>query len=309
MAFAIKAVSMAAVLALGTNACAYAHVGSGEVAVVKTPDGVDQNIYGPGDHSIGLYSKVTVYSTRTQGRAEQLEVLASNGLKLTLDASIRYHIIRSDVLALDSELGLDYYDTLIGPILRSQARRVIGKFQPEEIYSTQRDSIERQIREGVEQAIKGRHIILEGVLIRNVTLPESIQAAINNKLEAEQAGLKMKYIMVQAQAAQAQRLMEAKSEADRARVEAQGRSDAARISQQSLADSTRLQAQAAADSKKLDGEAQASYEQAVQKYLTDVFLRWQQIQASQALATSPNAKLIFTGGGTTAPIVDLRGVP
>jgi hypothetical protein len=31
------------------------------------------------------------------------------------------------------------YDILLGPTLRSQARRVVGRYQPEEIYSSQRE--------------------------------------------------------------------------------------------------------------------------------------------------------------------------
>jgi prohibitin 1 len=77
---------------------------------------------------------------------------------------------------------------------------VIGRYQPEEIYSTQREVIERQIREEVEKAIVGRHVVLETVLVRNVTLPETIQQAIKEKLQAEQMALKMKFVLEQTEA-------------------------------------------------------------------------------------------------------------
>src|ERR1700690_139444 len=180
--------SMVSVLLVGLfmSGCAAAHIGDGELGVVRTPAGMQETPLQTGNWGIGQSDEVTVYNAHSQQHDEHLEVLAANGLKIILDTSIRFHVIPGEVVKLDKELGPDYYSILIGPTLSSQARRVIGRYQPEEIYSTQRELIERQISEGIVSAIKGRHVELEAVLIRNVQLPETIQAAINDKLEAEQ---------------------------------------------------------------------------------------------------------------------------
>ncbi len=49
-------------------------------------------------------------------------------------------------------------------------------------------------------SIKGCHIVLEAVLVRNVSLPVQLQAAITNTLEAEQSALKMKFVIAQQEA-------------------------------------------------------------------------------------------------------------
>ncbi len=291
-----------AACALGafTNACSYAHVGSGEVGIVRTPNGMNQQVLPTGDWGIGYFDQTTVYNTRSQERAEQLEVLAANGLKIVLDTSVRFHIVSEETLKLDQELGPHYYSVLIGPALRSQARRVVGRYQPEEIYSTQREIIERQIREGVENAIKGRHITLEAILVRNVRLPDVIQGAINNKLEAEQQALKMKFVLAQSQSENERRILEEKAESERKRIVAQGQADALRID-----------AQARADARRLEGQAAADYQRALQPHLTEQVLRFYQIEALKALARSPNAKLVIIGGSGRAPeqILDLRRMP
>ena len=278
-----------------TAACTYAHVGSGEVAVIRTPAGLDNHVYPTGDWSIGRSDEATVYNVRSQEHAEWLQVLASNGLSIALDTSVRFHVIANEAVQLDQELGPDYYGTLLGPTLKSQARRVIGRYQPEEIYSSEREAIERQIRDGMTEAIKGRHIVLEAVLIRNVKLPDAIQQAINTKLEAEQEALKMKFVLDQAQQQQAQQTMETKAAAERAQIEAQGEADA-----------EHLRAQAAADTKRLDGQATADYERLVQQYLTPAILKLQEIDAQKALASSPNEKLVLLGGTGTQTLLDLR---
>jgi regulator of protease activity HflC (stomatin/prohibitin superfamily) len=301
------------------SACAYARVAAGEVAVVRTPEGVRQKVYPTGDWPIGLWDTAAKYSVRSQGNDEQLEVLAANGLRIILDASIRYHLVASEAVQIDQELGENYYAVLIGPTLRSQARRVVGRFTPEEIYSTQRETIERQIREGIEAALKGRHLVLEAVLIRNVRLPETIQEAINNKLEAEQQALKMQYVIAEAEAQQKKALMEVKAEAERGRIAAEGQAavtraqvlaaaEQTRLSAQAEADATRTTAEAGADAKRLDAKATADYEKLVNAYLSPQILRLREIEASAALASSPSAKFVLMGGKGAGTLLNLGGV-
>lgn len=300
-------IGLATALAALAGGCFYAHVGSGEVAVVRTPDGVQQKVLPPGDWHIGFFDHATAYSVRSQEREEELKVQSSDGLGITLETSIRYHIVANDAVALDQELGKDYYAILIGPTLRSQARRVIGRFKPEEIYSTQRELIERQIREGVEAAIKGRHIELEAVLVRNVQLPEQLQAVIINKLEAEQASLKMKYVLEEQASENQKKLMETKAEAERQQIQAETQAQVARTQAQAAGDAVRIAAQAAADAKGIEAVATANYEKLVQQYLSAAILRMQEIEATRALASSPNAKLVLMGGAGAHTLLDLRG--
>lgn len=285
------------VSALASAGCSYATIGPGQVGVVWTPSGTRPQVYPEGTWSIGYFDHATVYDARSQERDERLEVLASNGEQIILDASVRYHIIPADAVKLDGELGEHYYDVLIGPTLRSQARRVVGRYQPEEIYSTERELIERQIREGIDKAIQGRHVVLEAVLVRNVTLPETIQQAINEKLQAEQKALKMKYILAEAQSEAQKRLIEQKAEADRARIAAQ-----------SHAETDKIEATGRAEAKRIDAQATADYEKAIEEHLNDAMLRWQEIEAMRTLGASPNSKILFFGNGghATGTMLELK---
>jgi len=195
------------------SACAT--VGPGQVGVLWTlGSGTQKDTYGEGDHLKWPWDSFSVYDLRAQSRDEVLTVIAVNGLAITLDASVRYHIIPGEVVALQEEIGPHYYDVILEPVLRSEARRVIGRYTPEEIYSTKRDVIERETREGVETKIAGKHIQLEAILVRNVELPEAIRAAIAKKLEAEQEVLKMQFVLEEAKLRAEERAIEAKGIAD-----------------------------------------------------------------------------------------------
>jgi regulator of protease activity HflC (stomatin/prohibitin superfamily) len=291
----LGAVALIAGALVWAGCATYVRVGPGEMAVVHAPDGVPRAPLAPGDYSLGFNDTTTEYSVRSQGKDESLDVLSSDGLQIVLDTSIRYHVVGSEVVTLDRELGHDYYGVLIGPTLRSEARKVVGRFRPEEIYSTQRERIEKQITDGVDTAIRGRHVQLEAVLIKSVKLPAQIQAAVNDKLEKEQSALKMKYVEDEQKAQDRVKLMQANDEAERQRIAAQ-----------SAADVTKIQAQAAADAKRVEGEGVAAYQRALQPTLSPQVLRWREIEATKALADSPNAKLVLGASSTGKTVVDLR---
>lgn len=291
------------------SACTYASIGSGEVGIVRTPSGMDSRVYTAGDWRIGGDDRAIVYSIRSQERAERLEVQSSDGLGIVLDTSIRFHIVPDEVISLDRELGPAYYDILLGPTLKSQARRVVGRYKPEQIYSTEREQIEKEIREGIDGAIKGRHVVLEAVLVRNVVLPAQLQAAITDKLEAEQSALKMKFVIAQQEAEDQKALEQAKATAERAKIAAEAQSQADHTRAEAAADATRLAAQAAADAKRLDAQATDDYERLVAQHLSTAILKLQEIAATKALAESPNAKLVLVGAGAQSgkTVLDLRG--
>ena len=213
-------------LCLAAASCATT-VGPGRVGVIwRATSGTQTNTYGEGLYYIAPWNDLYVYDLRSMSHDEVLNVIAVNGLTIKLDASVRYHLAPSEVVAIQKEIGPDYYQKILEPVLRSEARRVLGRYTPEEIYSTKRDLIEREIREGLRAKIEGKHIALEAILIRNVELPDAIRHAIDQKLAAEQEVLKMKYV-----------LEVAKSVAEQRRIKAQGIADYNRLVSASLSPS------------------------------------------------------------------------
>jgi len=190
-------------------------IGPGHAGLLwHATSGSESHVYGEGLYSIAPWNQMDVYDLRSMNRDEKLTVIAVNGLAMQLDASVRYRIVPEELVALQKEIGPRYFETILEPMLRSEARRVIGRYTPEELYSTKRDVIEREIREELKTKIEGRHLMLEAVLIRNIELPSAIRQAIDEKLAAEQQVLKMKYELDIARAQSEQRRIEAQGIAD-----------------------------------------------------------------------------------------------
>jgi prohibitin 2 len=192
-----------------------ATVGPGKVGVFwSASHGTESKTYGEGIHAVAAWNDMYIYDLRAQNHDEKLDVIAVNGLGIRLDASVRYRINPSEVVELHQHVGPEYYKRVLEPVLRSEARRIIGQYTPEEIYSTKRDVIEREIRRGVRSKIQGMHTVLEAILIRNIELPSAIRTAIDQKLAAQQEVLKMRYVLEVARAQAEQKRIEAHGIAD-----------------------------------------------------------------------------------------------
>ncbi|MBW1873071.1 MAG: prohibitin family protein [Deltaproteobacteria bacterium] len=179
---------------------------------------VDADNFVEGWYFVAPWNKMFTYNVRTQDKPEQLHVLANNGLSIGLETSVRYRADPTKLSELHTTLGPDYYNVVMAPALRSEARKVGGRYTPEEIYSTKRAEVEKEIFEEVKNSLEGRPIILEAILVRNVDLPDKLKRAINDKLEEEQRALKMRFTLNRATEEAKRKEIEAKGIADRNRI-------------------------------------------------------------------------------------------
>jgi regulator of protease activity HflC (stomatin/prohibitin superfamily) len=205
--------------------CMATTVGAGEQGVKFSKfTGTDHSMtYGEGLNLHAPWANIEKYDVRVQETIEPIVALSSNGLSIKMDISIRYRPIASDLPALHTTYGRDYFRRMVQPALRSVAREVVGRFTPEELYSTKRSELQGQIEEGVRGTVEGEFIEIAAVLIRHVELPPQIRAAIENKLEEEQEAERYEFTI------QKERL-----EAQRKEIEAMGEATYQRIITESL---------------------------------------------------------------------------
>jgi regulator of protease activity HflC (stomatin/prohibitin superfamily) len=159
-----------------------------------------------------------VYKTQWDNREEHLQVLSADGAAIQLDVSIWYRPRAEFLDSLQKKVGRDYYNVMVSPALRGESRRVVGKFKPEEIYSTKREEIASEVLAAVKAMMIAKYIEVDNIIVRDVTLPQKISEAINAKLEADQRQQQMEFTLLQE-----------KKEAERKRIEAQGIADFQRI--------------------------------------------------------------------------------
>lgn len=204
-------------------------IGSGEAGVLyKTFGGgvvTDEPPLGEGFHIVAPWNKVIVYEVRQQELFEQMKVLSSNGLEIQIDASAWFLPVYDDLGKLHQTLGENYLQRVIQPAIRSAARSVVGRYTPEQLYSSKRDVIQDEIFDETKKILANQYVQLNEILVRDVTLPATIKDAIERKLKQEQESLEYEF-----------RLVTAAKEAEKVIIEAQGKADANRILSASLTD-------------------------------------------------------------------------
>ncbi len=181
--------------------------------------------YSEGFHFISPLNKMIVYETRQQEIAEEMNVLSSNGLEINVDVSAWYRPEYEQVGLLHSRIGTDYLRRIVIPALRSSARSVIGRYTPEQIYSTKRDVIQIEIYEEAKIILDNKYVELMQVRSRSIILPPTIKSAIESKLKQEQESLEYEF-----------KLEKAEKEAERQRIDALGKAKANQILSASLTD-------------------------------------------------------------------------
>ena len=188
--------------------------------------GIDkEKIYSQGFHVVMPWDNMIVYDVRINEAFEQMDVLSKNGLSISVDLSYRFQPQSENIGFLHDGIGADYASRIIAPEIRSATREVIGKYLPEELYSTKREAIQDEIYSQTKSAVEEKYITIDAILIRSVQLPDKLKAAIEQKLEEEQLAFQFDF-----------KLERERKEAERKIIEAQAKADANRILSASITD-------------------------------------------------------------------------
>lgn len=173
-----------------------------------------EHIFYPGFHVLAPWNVMYVYDLREQQLEEQMEVLSRNGLTINVDITVRVNPKYDQIGNLHEKFGLEYVNSLVRSEVRSSVRKIIGRYDPEELYSTKREEVQQQIQKDLEAALINNYVELRATLIKGIKLPEKVRLAIEDKIESEQQALKYEYILQQERKEAERKIIEAKAKAD-----------------------------------------------------------------------------------------------
>ncbi len=139
--------------------------------------------YGEGFHLIAPWNKMYIYEVRQQEIAEEMNVLSSNALEIFVDVSAWYEPRYDKLAHLHAEIGTNYLQRVVIPSIRASARSVVGRYTPEQIYSTKRDAIQDEIFVETKALLDEKNVQLNQVLIRSIKLPTTLKEAVESKLQ------------------------------------------------------------------------------------------------------------------------------
>ncbi|HVS98172.1 MAG TPA: prohibitin family protein [Puia sp.] len=223
---------------LGLSAASLVQIGAGEVGVQILFGKVQNDVQNSGLHFIDPLVNVekmdvktqnyTMSAVRDEGAKEgddAIRVLSSDGLEVVIDITVLYRVMANDAPRILRETGIDYTDKIVRPISRTSIRDNAVYYDAVSLYSNKRDEFQSRIFQSIAGAFQKRGLLLEQLLVRNISLPQAVKTSIEQKMTAEQDAQKMQYVLQKEQ-----------QEAQRKRIEAQGIADYQRIISESLTD-------------------------------------------------------------------------
>lgn len=219
------------------NSC-FKQVGPGQVGVKSLFGKIEDDVLTSGLNFVNPLVDVKIVDVKTQNYTmsgvhdegdkagdDAIRVLTADGLEVTIDLTVLYRVVPSEAPRLLKETGLDYNDKIVRPLTRTKIRDNAVYYDAISLYSTKRDTFQQRIFNSIEKDFRNRGLVLEQLLVRNITLPASVKETIESKINAEQEAQKMQFI-----------LQKEKQEAERKRVEAQGIADYQSIISAGLSD-------------------------------------------------------------------------
>jgi regulator of protease activity HflC (stomatin/prohibitin superfamily) len=233
----IKTVGIVLV-AIGALTSSIKQIDAGEIGVKSLFGKVQDDVLTSGLNFVNPLMDVKTIDVRTQNYTmsgvhnegdvngdDAIRVLTADGLEVVIDLTVLYRVQASQAPKIVKEIGYDFKNVVIRPITRTKIRDNAVYYTAVDLYSVKRDEFQARIFKTIESNLKARGLVLEQLLVRNITLPTSVKGSIEEKIKAEQDAQKMQYV-----------LQKEKQEAERKRVEAQGIADYQRIISLGLGD-------------------------------------------------------------------------
>lgn len=217
---------------------AVVQINPGQIGVKTLFGDVQDGTLTSGLHLINPLVEVKEFDIKTQnytmsgimdegqkGGDDAIRALSADGLEVTIDLTVLYKIIPTMAPNIYRELGLGYRDLIVRPIARTRIRDLAANYEAVSLYSSKREEFQSKIFEAISADFESRGLVLEQLLVRNITLPQSVKEAIESKINAEQDAQKMEFV-----------LQKEKQEAERKREEARGIADYQKIITSTLTD-------------------------------------------------------------------------
>ena len=247
-------------------------VGSGERAVIFNRfTGIERRQLEPGFNIlIPFIQKPIIYDVRNQTYTmsgisaegqivgdDSIKALTSDGQPVGLELSVIYRIDDQNVWRLHEEIGPNYVEKILRPSIRETTRTVVSRYSVIELFSSNwidiartrgfemadapaegelvgRELVQMDMEKTLKPKLKDKYIIVDTVLLRNVTFSDEYRQAIERKQVAQQEAERMKYVLEKAQKEKEEKVIVAEGDKQATVIRAEGESEAIKLKGDSL---------------------------------------------------------------------------
>jgi regulator of protease activity HflC (stomatin/prohibitin superfamily) len=264
---------IAFVLACAAAGCA-SRIPAGHVGLwVHASSGVGSEVLTDGLYWHMPWTHLIIFPAQWNEYEETIHVLTNDDVHLDVRVGMALRPYVKELYALQQDYGTQFYETFAQSAFFTATRTVLAGYNMVDIPENS-EKIENEIRAHVAERIKGNHLELGRIALQHIDYPETVQAAIEQRLVVQQT--------------QVQKEAEIKIAAQDA--------DIARIKAQSDAETEKIKATADAEVTRIQSEAEAKAQELLGKTLTPLLVELRAL-------TNPTSKFVFVPEGKQLSVV------
>ncbi len=174
-----------------------------------------------------LITTVVPVSVRQQTRTVRTECYSSDLQQITVELRVLYRVPEASVVKIFQDFAGDPFDSLIAPRVAEALKEVTAQQSAEQVVK-KREEIKVKALSGGRTKI-GDILVVEDLVIQDVSLSKELEAAIESKMVQEQEAAKAKFTQ-----------QKTEIEANTAIIKAKGEAEAIRVRGRALQDSPGL---------------------------------------------------------------------
>ena len=251
----------------GFDAYCWCFVGRGTILDPK-------QLRNEGLHIVWPWDKLFLYDLRLHSTTQTYNAISKDGVSVAAQISIRFQLLHNSVGVLHKFIGPAYLQSVVSPEIGSQAREVISQYTAQQVY-TSREEIQEKIRNNSQKSL--------GTHLNNLIQPEAMEQPdpkhyndfLQNSIQILDTlvlSIELPPAIVAAINRQTEQYYQIQEYKFRVEREAQ--------------ESKR---------KQIEANGIAAFQRTVSQGISDSYLRWRGIEATLALAQSPNTKIVIIG--------------
>ena len=148
---------------------------------------------------------IYVYDLRLQALPQKVIALSREGMTVDIDIVVLFHPDADGLARLHREIGPEYVERTVVPRSVGAVRQYVSQHDSHELYTVDAEALQAKIIGATKADLARDHVVAQEVVLKRLTLPSNVVAAIEQKLAEEQRAASYEF-RLEAEAAEAERL-------------------------------------------------------------------------------------------------------
>lgn len=196
-------------------------VGVGERGVKVSLGKVSPQSYTEGVHFVMPFiSKIHKMDVKTQKSNIATIIFTKDIQQARLEYVINYNLQPENVHKMYKEVGKNYKDTILVPVVEGTVKNVVGSYNANDLVGS-RAKATSDILMKLQEQLDDNYINVTDFNITNIDYSDSFEKAVEAKTVAEQEALKAKNMTAKVQEEARQKVISAEAEAKAIRIKAE----------------------------------------------------------------------------------------